>query len=127
MRSDIFIKLKKYMDKKKTTILSLLLLMVVFLFSGCSIRKVKEEKEKLPETKKRSEITNIDSDNDGLLDKKEKEIGTDPNNPDTDGDGLNDYDETKKWKTNPNNPDTDGDGYSDKQEIENGYNPNGQG
>ncbi len=31
---------------------------------------------------------NTDNDMDGLLKKEEKEIGTDPENPDTDGDGL---------------------------------------
>ena len=35
----------------------------------------------------------VDTDNDGLLDVAEKEFGTDPFNPDTDGDGLSDGDE----------------------------------
>lgn len=35
-----------------------------------------------------SELESKDSDNDGLVDKNEKKIGTDPNDPDTDGDGL---------------------------------------
>ena len=113
------------MNKKKIMILPLLLFMVVFLFSGCSIRKV--EDEKAPETEKRNEVINIDSDGDGLSDEEENELGTNLNNPDTDGDGLNDYDEVKKWKTDPNNPDSDGDGYSDGQEVEKGYNPNGLG
>ncbi len=101
--------------------------MVIFFFSGCSIRKVEEEKEELPETKKQNEIIDIDSDGDGLSDEEENKLRTDPNSFDTDSDGLNDYDEVKKWKTNPNNPDSDGDGYSDGQEVENGYDPNGLG
>ena len=31
---------------------------------------------------------NLDSDGDGLTDAEERALGTDPNNPDTDGDGL---------------------------------------
>jgi hypothetical protein len=45
------------------------------------------------------------------------DTGTDPNNPDTDGDGLNDGDEVNTHGTNPNLSDTDGDGLSDSEEI----------
>lgn len=69
----------------------------------------------------------LDSDQDGLDDAREKQIGTDPNNPDSDNDGLNDSDEVIIWKTNPLNPDTDGDKYPDGTEIMNGYNPLGAG
>ena len=69
----------------------------------------------------------IDSDKDGLDDVREKQLGTDPHNPDTDGDGLSDGDEVIIWKTNPLNPDTDGDGYSDGSEVFHGYNPLGPG
>lgn len=69
----------------------------------------------------------VDSDKDGLDDIREKEIGTDQLNLDTDGDGLSDGDEVIIWKTNPLNPDTDGDGYSDGVEVRNGYNPLGAG
>lgn len=69
----------------------------------------------------------VDSDKDGLDDVREKELGTNPFNADTDGDGLNDGDEVIIWKTNPLNPDTDGDGYKDGQEVRNGYNPLGSG
>lgn len=65
-----------------------------------------------------------DSDGDGLSDKKEAELGTDPNNPDTDDDGLSDGDEVNKYKTNPLMKDTDGDGLNDKEEIDLGTNPN---
>jgi len=47
---------------------------------------------------------NIDSDNDGLTDAQEKVLGTDPHNPDTDGDG-----------------------YLDGAEVKSGYNPLGAG
>ncbi len=45
-----------------------------------------------------------DSDNDGLADKLEEGLGTDPNNPDSDGDG-----------------------FSDGEEVKNGFNPLGSG
>jgi len=65
----------------------------------------------------------VDKDNDGLFGKEEKEIGTDPKNPDTDGDGLKDGEEVMKYKTNPLNQDTDGDGLKDGEEV-NVYNTN---
>ncbi|MFH1508793.1 MAG: hypothetical protein ABIE68_01375 [bacterium] len=46
---------------------------------------------------------------------------------DTDGDGLNDYEEQVTYRTDINNKDTDGDGYEDGVEVDNGYNPNGEG
>jgi len=69
----------------------------------------------------------VDSDNDGLTDAEEKTLGTDPNNPDTDGDGLFDGEEVKVYKTDPLNPDTDGDGFKDGDEVKNGYDPKGPG
>lgn len=94
-----------------------------------------------------------DSDWDGVPDKDEVEIyKTDANNPDTDGDGYNDWIELnfgysphnpKQVKLEDNdldndglsdrmelnfgsdltNPDTDGDGYGDGEEVDNGYDP----
>jgi len=46
---------------------------------------------------------------------------------DSDGDGLTDADEVNIYGTDPNNPDTDGDTYPDGVEIANGYNPLGPG
>lgn len=69
----------------------------------------------------------VDSDNDNLSDDKEKELGTNPNNWDSDSDGLGDGEEVNVWKTNPLNSDTDGDSYSDGSEVKNGYNPAGPG
>ena len=42
---------------------------------------------------------------------------------DSDNDGVPDEDETKIYKTDPFNPDTDGDGYNDWLELNNGYSP----
>ncbi len=57
-----------------------------------------------------------DSDQDGLSDDEENSLGTDPYNPDTDGDGLSDYFEVRISMTNPLNPDTDGNGITDYHE-----------
>ena len=59
----------------------------------------------------------IDSDGDGLSDEYELSIGTDPHNPDTDGDGLTDGEEVLKYKTDPLNPDSDYDGLKDGEEV----------
>jgi len=73
------------------------------------------------------EAIGMDQDADGLYDFEEEKIGTDPNNRDTDRDGLDDYYEVRIYKTDPLNPDTDGDGYSDGDEVMAGYDPNGGG
>lgn len=88
-----------------------------------------------------------DPDKDGVNNAEERLYGTDPNNPDTDGDGYDDGEEVKngynplgqgsldsdndgltdpverKMGTDPFNPDTDGDGYSDGDEVAHGHNP----
>lgn len=69
----------------------------------------------------------VDTDKDGLSDQQEIELGLDPNNPDSDGDGLTDGDENKLYGTNPLNRDTDKDTYPDGDEVKNGYNPRGDG
>jgi outer membrane protein OmpA-like peptidoglycan-associated protein len=58
-----------------------------------------------------------DYDHDGLSNERERILGTDPRNPDTDGDGISDGDEVNKYHTNPLKVDTDGDGLSDYDEI----------
>ncbi|MDD2807954.1 MAG: hypothetical protein PHW95_05570 [Patescibacteria group bacterium] len=68
-----------------------------------------------------------DSDLDGLTNEEEKKLGTDPNNMDTDGDGLLDGDEVRIWHADPLKADTDGDGFSDGYEVRHGYNPLGSG
>ncbi len=87
-----------------------------------------------------------DSDDDGLSDEQEVRLTTDPNNPDTDGDGLldgeellqlgsdplkrnsdgdilDDWQEVKVYGTDPSKTDTDGDGIDDGLEIAQGTDP----
>jgi len=91
-----------------------------------------------------------DTDNDGLTDAEEAELGTNPVLVDTDKDqltdyeelyvyftnamamdsdedGLDDYEEVTIYFSDPSNIDSDGDGYNDGIEVENGYNPIGPG
>ena len=58
-----------------------------------------------------------DFDKDGLTNSEEEGIGTDPRNPDTDGDGLTDYEEVRTYNTDPLKIDSDGDGLDDRPEI----------
>ncbi len=60
-----------------------------------------------------------DKDGDGLTKSEEKEIKTDHNNPDTDGDGLKDGPEVRTHFTDPRNPDCDGDNLKDGEEVNN--------
>jgi hypothetical protein len=64
-----------------------------------------------------------DPDHDGLTNLEEFQHGTDPHNPDTDGDGLSDGDEVHIYHTNPLLADTDGDGIPDGVEIQTGSDP----
>src|SRR3989339_496901 len=65
-----------------------------------------------------------DYDGDGLTNDRERELGTDPHNPDTDNDGLFDGMEIKQYKTDPANADTDNDGLNDGPEVNDyGTNP----
>jgi len=63
-----------------------------------------------------------DSDDDGLGDGDEIVVGTDPIDPDSDHDGVNDGDETD-FGIDPNNPDSDGDGLTDGEEVDAGSDP----
>jgi|SRR5829696_1212544 len=84
-------------------------------------------KNALPSFQFSAECTD-DADYDGLTDAQEIILGTDPNNPDTDGDGLADGNEVHGIAchyngvivnsiTNPLNPDSDGDTLTDGQEC----------
>jgi len=62
-------------------------------------------------------LTHVDSDSDGLYDDEELALGTDPLKSDTDGDGLEDGDEVRRYHTDPAKSDTDGDGLDDAAEL----------
>lgn len=64
----------------------------------------------------------VDSDGDGLTDREEAELGTDPLVADTDKDGLTDGEEVALG-TNPLVADTDGDSYLDGWEVREGTDP----
>lgn len=73
----------------------------------------------LEEIDRGTDPNNPDSDNDGLMDGDEaKNRGTDPLNRDTDGDTLADGEEVSRWFTDPRNPDSDSDGLSDGAEVQ---------
>ncbi|MBE0645448.1 MAG: hypothetical protein IH600_15300 [Bacteroidetes bacterium] len=58
-----------------------------------------------------------DFDDDGLSNLEEEKAGTNPNDPDTDGDGLTDFQELRTYKTDPLYWDTDHDVLSDYVEV----------
>ncbi|MEM9235228.1 MAG: LamG-like jellyroll fold domain-containing protein [Verrucomicrobiota bacterium] len=68
-----------------------------------------------------------DADSDNIEDAEEEfKLGTDPNNPDTDGDGIDDGDEISSangFVTDPTDRDSDDDGVSDGRELNDGTDP----
>jgi hypothetical protein len=69
---------------------------------------------------------NADPDHDGLTNRQEYEYGTDPNNPDTDGDGMPDGWEVHNWLDplrDDSAEDLDGDGFTNLQEYQRGTDP----
>jgi hypothetical protein len=81
-----------------------------------------------------SDPNNTDSDQDGIPDGEEVNVfGSSPISMDTDGDGLPDYNEVAQWGTDPANADSDGDGLSDHDEFNyedsdpNNYDSDGDG
>jgi hypothetical protein len=65
-----------------------------------------------------------DADGDGLNDRREAELGTDPSLADTDEDGLTDGAEAREHRTNPLAADSDTDGVLDGDEVALGTDPN---
>ncbi|MEP0263522.1 T9SS type B sorting domain-containing protein, partial [Dokdonia sp.] len=80
-----------------------------------------------------TDSNNPDTDGDGINDGDEVNNNTDPLDPcdpnmtgptcDPDMDGLSNSDETTIHNTDPNNPDTDGDGINDGDEVNNNTDP----
>ena len=67
-------------------------------------------------------IEDIDDDNDGLADSRERELGTDPIDTDSDRDGVIDGVEVDR-ELDPLSSDSDGDGFSDGEELSSGSDP----
>ena len=66
----------------------------------------------------------VDTDGDGLTDIAEyRRYKTKPDNPDTDGDKISDSLEVRRYRTNPLKADTDGDLLDDGDEISRGLSP----
>jgi len=63
-------------------------------------------------------VAPTDTDNDGLTDADESLIGTDPSNPDTDGDAIDDGAEVNDYGTSPLLEDSDVDGIGDYAELD---------
>ena len=70
-------------------------------------------------------IYSPDYDKDGVSKDMEEKYNTSDLNKDSDGDELSDYQEIYYLFSDPNNPDTDGDGFKDGLEVLSGYNPSG--
>jgi len=64
-----------------------------------------------------------DLDGDGLSNREEKSIGSDPQLVDTDFDGLKDNEEVEEYFTNPTSVDSDGDSFWDGEEVKAGTDP----
>lgn len=65
----------------------------------------------------------LDHDADRLATVDEQALGTDPHDPDTDDDGLDDGPEVHTWGTDPLDADTDGDLHRDGTEVDEGADP----
>jgi len=63
--------------------------------------------------------SHCDADKDKLSNRREKQLTTNPYKSDTDGDGLKDRDELMKFGTDPLNPDSNGNGIQDGDEDSN--------
>lgn len=75
------------------------------------------------ETQSDSQHHETDSDMDGVSNDDEDYLGTDPDDPDTDGDGLDDWLETEVTHTDPLDADSDNDTMKDGDEVNNGTDP----
>ena len=88
-------------------------ILLILLHSSAAARTLRHRRR----SSRDDEQPLVDSDGDLLSDALELDLGTDPYNPDTDGDGLPDGVEVNLLETDPLNVDTDGDGLSDGVEV----------
>jgi thiol-disulfide isomerase/thioredoxin len=116
--------MNRQLVNRVTKVGSLSLLLALGACTGSS-EDSDSDNDGLTNAKERQLGTNphlADTDQDGLADGQEIDVGTDPLNADSDGDGLNDGDEIANG-ADPNVVDTDGDGYTDRDEVFEGYDP----
>lgn len=111
-------------------LVSFLVLGGVFAYNKW-IKKPEVKNEETKITKEERQVTEGDTDEDGMPDEWEKKYGLNLEDArdalfDPDFDKLTNLDEYK-YGTDPNNPDTDNDGYQDGEEVKAGYNPKGAG
>lgn len=106
------------------SIISLLICGVLTVCAVVALVSLANNSSKQAQTNSTRQAENIstenaiaDVDGDGLTAAQEAELGTDPTNPDTDGDTLADGDEVRVFGTNPTARDTDGDTVSDGDEL----------
>lgn len=99
-------------------------LLVVVALAGCTSPSADPDGDGVPneiEDQFGTDPNNPDTDGDGLTDKEEittyHSLGVDPLNPDADGDGLTDFEEVRLYGTRPDDPDGDRDGLSDRREV----------
>ena len=65
----------------------------------------------------------VDADKDGLTDDEERTHGTNPAEADTDHDGLNDFDELRKYRTDPKKPSSGTLTITDGEAVQQGIDP----
>ena len=108
---------------KSLSIIYIVVVGVLFVACGASDRAATRGADTNSSDANRSVLgvvysPNVDSDGDGLNDYEEVyRYHTNPDNNDTDSDGLSDSDEIKTYETNATNPDSDGDCLLDSFEI----------
>lgn len=128
---------KKRFWKATLAIIALMLISGVFAQTQENTEQAQEDTEQvqkdkdgdnLPDDWEMKHFGNLhqsaldDPDKDGKTNNKEFEKGTDPNDPDTDGDGITDGEENKRTELNPTNtwdptdPDMDNDDKTDGEE-----------
>lgn len=103
-------------------LLSLLAVVVPMSLVGCATEPIIEapviDPDPDPDTDPDTDPTgDLDPDEDGLTNAQEASLGTDPDDPDSDDDGLQDGEEVDTHGTDPLDPDSDDDGLSDGDEV----------
>ena len=118
--------LEIFMANKNTTLTFIIAMATCsVLFQNCDRVRFNPKLSSAPQERDVAVLPSppTDSDNDGLLDSKELELGTNPNKDDSDADGLKDGQEVNTHTTDPLNPDTDSGGVIDGVEVNRGTNP----